>query len=109
MFKLIGIYFDFIFGPQPYEKNLRNTENPKIQKLLKITNSIRFLVFPLTFLFWLIGFILESLIVILDLLSQLTHFFFEVINDSMWLKLSWFNLTEEELSEEMKKLGNEKI
>lgn len=108
MLYFIKAYWEYIFGPQSYEIKLRGSKNPKILKLLSTTEKIRFAVFPIAFVIWAAGFIIEFIITVLDQVSRLLHFLFEAINDSLWMPVSWFNLDDNELDNEVIKLTNEK-
>ncbi len=101
-------YLNNLFGPQPYELSLINSKNTKVIKLLKTTNIIRFFVFPIALLLLILGFISECILFVFDLISHSCRFLFEVINDSLWIDISWFGITEEEMHEEIQNGNNKK-
>ncbi len=100
-------YIERIFGPQPYEIPLRNSTDPRVKKLLAFISAIRFLVFPISLSIYALAFTMEVLITIFAVLSRFLHFLFQWINDSMWIKTTWFGIEEKDLDNEIEKLASD--
>lgn len=101
MNNFIGRYIQHIFGRQSYEIRLANTKNVQILKLLKFNDTVRFFVFPISFVLWTIGFTIEITATILDFINSKVHWIFEMVNDSLWIPVSWFGLSKEILRKEI--------
>lgn len=102
-------YIERIFGPQPYEIPLRNSTDPRIKNLLKVIGVIRFFVFPISLSIYLLAFISEIFITIFAIVSKILHMIFQWINDSMWLRTTWFGIEEKDLDKEIEKLATEEF
>lgn len=104
MFKKFMSAIEGTFGRQGWERLVEKTDNKKIIKLLSIIAFIRFFTFPISFTIFVTGFSIELTIKFLYLLSSILMILFELFNDSIWINFSWFNLTTEEVDNEIKNL-----
>ncbi len=88
------------FGGQPYEGLLRDTKNLKIRNLLTAIAFFRFIFFPIYFSIWILGGAINFVILTLEATNAVLGVLYGTLIDSHWLRLSWFDVTKEELTEE---------
>ena len=104
MFKNINEVAERFCGDMPYEKVLKNSNNIRIKKMLSFVSFLRFILFPVYTTMFIVGSLINLVILILGAFNFCLELVYNNLLNSHWLRLSWFDVTPEEIIEEYRVL-----
>lgn len=113
MIKEIFQDFNEAFSESSVERAFKKHmgDDPRVVKLLRTLAILRFLLFPVSLLIYLLSMILTLIVIISTSIGLFLETAFGYTSDSMWLNLTWFGLGVEELAflaeQEVKENGGE--
>lgn len=96
-------FLERIMGKLGSEKALEKSTDKRFVNLLRTVYFFRFLFFPLCICLLILRFLLAVVLTFGLAIKGVVDFLFIIFNDSGWINLAWFGITEADYIEELTK------